>query len=132
MTIVCTDAAGVIEGRKADVISAAYYAVQTAIRTLTVENGTLDTAKVIQDAASVFDCRTVSNVRSHEVQKNVRASNDIFVPSAADLAHDSEKHVIEHRYEGSDVFTLNVVVSTGKGVIHDEEHSAIEPTIYVL
>lgn len=102
---------GVVDGRKADVIHAAYSALQVALRTLNPENCNLDTAEVIKKAAGVFNCSPIVDARSYEIKKNALETS-FFIPSPLDVETNNYN---AYRFEQYEVYTLNIVVSTGKG-----------------
>lgn len=110
-TLVCSEGES-IEGKKADVTHAAYYALQTALRTLTPEHSNLETSDIMSRTAAVYHCSIVPTARSY-LQKRNTLEAEYFVPSLNDIRHGESPH---YRYENHDVYTLNVLVSSSKPI----------------
>ncbi|KAL4487610.1 hypothetical protein ABPG72_017399 [Tetrahymena utriculariae] len=112
-TVVCSEGASV-DGAKADVIHAAYYSLQTALRTLNPENINTDTVDMIKKTSNIYKCNPISDVKSYEIKHNTMASK-FFIPSLDDISNKNE--FFTYRFEQYEVYTLNVLVSNGSGNI---------------
>ncbi|KAK9678979.1 hypothetical protein K7432_016475 [Basidiobolus ranarum] len=120
-TIVNPNPQSPVTGRPADVVCAAYFALEAAIRTLKVGSKNTDVMKVIADSAAVFGCHPVEGTTSNQVQRF------LLNGTKAILNYSEESFVEEFVFEENEVYTLNVFMSTGEGKITELEH---RPTIY--
>lgn len=120
--VVTADGKGAAEGRKADVILAAYNALQAAIRTIQPGNKNTDVTKYIQDAAESYKCNPVEGVLSHEVKKHLIDGNNCIINKAT-----FDQKVEEHEFQVNEVYGLDVFVSTGEGKPKETE---LRTTVY--
>eukprot|EP00771_Trimastix_marina_P000458 gnl/Trimastix_PCT/148.p1 GENE.gnl/Trimastix_PCT/148~~gnl/Trimastix_PCT/148.p1 ORF type:complete len:376 (+),score=136.56 gnl/Trimastix_PCT/148:820-1947(+) len=113
---------GPITGRKADVILAAYNAAEAAIRTLRPGKSNYDVTEAIAKCAAAYRCAPVEGVLSHQTKQFVIDGNKTIIglPSI-------EGHVSECTIEENEVYTLDIVMSTGDG--HTRE-SDMRPTVF--
>jgi len=111
-----------VEGRKADVILAAYNALQGAIRTLKAGNTNYDVTDVISQVTEAYKCQPLEGVLSHELKKHLLDGNNVIINKAT-----FDQKVEEHEFNLNEVFGLDVFVSTGEGKTKETEYRA---TIY--
>ncbi|KRZ56393.1 Proliferation-associated protein 2G4, partial [Trichinella nativa] len=114
-----------IKGRRADVILAAYYCLEAAVRMLRpgVYKNT-DLIDIINKVAAVYNCRPVENIMSFSLKRNkLDGPNEI-------IQHPTEKKPVEfqkHEFEDHEVYALGVVISTGDGKPKSNE---VRTTVY--
>lgn len=100
-------------GRKADVILAAYYAAEAALRHLKPGSSNYQITETVDKIAESYKCKPVEGMLSYQLEKNVI---------------DGKKHIIQNpnemqKKEGCEkcefllheVYALDVLVSTGEG-----------------
>lgn len=68
---VVADATTEITGRKADVIRAAWFAAEAALRTIVVGAKNSDVTKVMNKCCSEFECNMVQNIPSNQLKQHV-------------------------------------------------------------
>jgi len=105
-----------VEGRKADVIAAAYNAIQAAVRTIKPGNTNYDVTEVIGKVAESYKCTPVEGVLSHELKKHLIDGNTTIINKAT-----YDQKVEEHEFQLLEVFALDVYVSTGEGKTKETE-----------
>jgi len=97
-------------GRKADVVCAAHYAGECALRLLRPGNKASQITQVINDVAAVFNCHPVEGTVSHQFKRfDVEAGK--FILNKLNPEEPVEDSVIED----NEVYTINIVLSTGEG-----------------
>lgn len=106
-----------VEGRKADVILAAYNALQAALRTIKTGNTNYDVTDVIGQVAESYKCQPVEGVLSHELKKHLIDGNTTIINKAT-----FDQKVEEHEFQLNQVFALDVFVSTGEGKTKETEY----------
>jgi len=102
-----------VTGRKADVILAAYYAAEAALRHLKPGSSNYSITETVDKVAESYKCKPVEGMLSYQLEKNVI---------------DGKKHIIQNpnemqKKEGCEkcefnlheVYALDVLVSTGEG-----------------
>ncbi|KAJ3209192.1 Proliferation-associated protein 2G4 [Dinochytrium kinnereticum] len=101
-----------IEGKKADVIQAAYLATEAAIRMLKPGKTNYDITDAVQKIATDFGCTPVEGMMSNQLQRNnlEGAKKVILNPTEA-----QRKEVESITFEEGEVYTLDMLVSTGDG-----------------
>jgi len=107
---------GATEGRKADVILAAYNALQAALRTMKPGSTNYDVTEVINKVVESYKCQTVEGVLSHELKKHLLDGNTSIINKAT-----YDQKVEEHEFQLLEVFGLDVLVSTGEGKTKETE-----------
>ncbi|KAL1916389.1 uncharacterized protein VTP21DRAFT_5580 [Calcarisporiella thermophila] len=110
-TVVANPTADAATGRVADVICAAHFAMESAVRVLKAGAKSTDVTKAIADAAAAFNCRPVVNAFSHPIKRFEPTSSTRVIPCGEDREQPAEEFTIE----AGEVYSLNVVVSTGEG-----------------
>lgn len=108
---------GAVNGRKADVILAAYNAFKAAQRKIAVGSTNNSVTEVIQQIAESFECNAVEGVLSHKIKKHIIDGNDVIINRAT-----GTQQVQEFEFMAGDVIGLDVFVSTGEG--QPKEHDS--------
>jgi len=110
-TIVVTSSPdAVVEGRKADVIHAAYNALQAALRLLKPGQKNNDATEVIGKVAESYQCNPVEGVLSHELKKHLIDGNNCIINKST-----FDQKVEDYEFQLNEVFGLDIIVSTGEG-----------------
>ena len=99
-----------VEGRAADVILAAYNAIQGAFRLLKPGNLNSDATKLIQKVADSYKCSPLEGVLSHELKKHLIDGNNCIINKET-----FEQKVEERELQVNEVYGLDVIVSTAEG-----------------
>lgn len=104
------------EGKAADVVLAAYNAIQAAFRTL--RPGTLnnDVTKLVQKVADAYKCNPLEGVLSHELKKHLIDGNNCIINKET-----FEQKVEERELQVNEVYGLDVIISTGEGKPKESE-----------
>jgi len=102
-----------ITGRKADVILAAHYALEAAIRMLKPgHHKNVEITDVIQKVAESFKCKPAENMLSHQLKRNrIDGEKQIIQNPGEKQRQDLEKCDFE-QYE---VYAVDILISTGDG-----------------
>ena len=98
------------EGRKADVIMAAWTASEVAQRMLKEGAKNNEITKAIATIAESFKCTPVEGVLSHQMKRFVIDANKTIINKMT-----AEQQVPENTIDKNDVFAIDVVMSTGEG-----------------
>ncbi len=111
-TVVVSSKDEVVTGKKADVILAAYNALQAAIRSMYLKpentnNAVTAATKKICDAYKVTP---IEGVLSHRMRRDIIDGPEVIINHAT-----FEQKVEERPFEFGDVFGLDVIVSSGEG-----------------
>jgi curved DNA binding protein len=109
-TLVCTASSQPATGRKADVICAAYFAAECALRLIRPGKTNTDVTTMIQNVASQFHCNPVEGVLSHQIRRFVIDGNNVIINKPT-----QDQRVEQFTFEEYDVYTVDVVMSTGEG-----------------
>lgn len=100
----------IVEGKKADVITAARTAAEAALKMLKPGNSNEDITRVIQKIADIYGCQPVEGVLSHQMKRFVIDGNKVI------LNKTNQEHKVErHEFEENEVYGIDIVMSTGDG-----------------
>lgn len=99
-----------ITGRKADVICAAHFAGEIALRLTRPGNKSSQVIDAVNKVAQVFSCQTVLGVSSHRVDRF-----DVVGEKAVPIrVPEGEKHEA-FTFEENEAYIIDIVMSTGEG-----------------
>lgn len=117
-TVVVSANNDVVKGKKADVILAAYNAVQNAIRSMHIKpentnNALTANTKTICEAYKV---NPVEGVLSHRMRRDIIDGPEVVINQTT-----FDQKVEERAFAHGDVFGLDVMVSTGEGKPRETE-----------
>lgn len=99
-----------VEGRAADVILAAYNALQGAYRLLKPGKLNSEVTSLIAKVAESYKCNPLEGVLSHELKKHLIDGNSCIINKET-----FEQKVEEREFQVGEVYGLDVIVSTGEG-----------------
>ncbi|KAI8581801.1 hypothetical protein K450DRAFT_278871 [Umbelopsis ramanniana AG] len=124
-TVVNVDPSQPVTGKAADVIAAAYYAQEAVLRMMKPGTSSTDISRVIAETAAFFRCNPVQDTFSAQMKRFVlRASKEVDNRIDPEMpAHELEKR--EFTLEHNEVYSLNIVLTTGDGRVKDSEHKAM-------
>ena len=108
--VVQSDAKAVVTGPKADVILAAYKAIQAALRLIKPGNFNNQVTEVIKKVSDSYKVTPLEGVLSHDLKKHLIDGNKVIIN------HETfEQKVEDQEFQVNDVFALDVFVSSGEG-----------------
>lgn len=113
---------GVLEGEKADVLAAAQTALEVAKRLVKPGHTNVEVSKAINQVAADFGVNVCEGVLSHEMKRFVIDGNNVIL-----LKPTPDHTVDEFTFEENQIFSLDIVVSSGEGKLSERSH---KPTIY--
>lgn len=102
-----------ITGRKADVILAAHYASQAALRLLKPGNETYAITDIVQRVAEAYHCKPVEGMLSHQL-KQFKIDGEKTIIQNPNEAQKKEHEKFE--FDKYEVYAMDVLISTGEGV----------------
>jgi len=97
-------------GPKADVICAAHFAGEAALRLLKPGNKNTQVTEVIKAVAEQFNVRPVEGVLSHQLKRFVIDGNRVIMNRET-----ADQHAEEFTFEEGEVYSLDIVMSSGDG-----------------
>jgi len=109
-------------GRIADVICAAYFASECAIRLARPGKKNTDVTDAIRKVANVFKVNPVEAVLSHRMKQDVIDGNEVILNRA-----EPDQQVEEFTFETNQVYAFDIVMTTGEGKSREE---ASRTTVY--
>jgi len=99
-----------VSDRRADVILAAWTAAEAALRLVQVGNTNTVVTEAIAKSAAEFNCRPVQGVLSHQLKKFVIDGTKAIINCEAE-----DQRVEEFEFEPNEVYSIDIVMSTGEG-----------------
>ncbi|GAB5593575.1 hypothetical protein Unana1_08475 [Umbelopsis nana] len=124
-TVVNVDPSQPVTGSAADVICAAYYAQEAILRMMKPGVTNTDITRVITETAAYFRCKPVQDTFSAQMKRFVlRANKEVdnrFDPEMPQRELEKREFALEH----NEVYSLNIVLSSGDGRVKDSEHKAM-------
>ena len=122
-TIVVSNDGGVVSGRAADVILAAYNSIQVAVRQMYVEkNNNYDVTSTVRTVCDSYKVTPVEGVLSHRMKRDIIDGIETIINHAT-----FDMKVDQRNFEHGDVFGLDVLVSSGEG---KPKETTIKTSIY--
>lgn len=97
-------------GRLSDVVCAAYYASECALRLIRPGKTNTDVTNIIKKCAEAFHVEPLEGVLSHQVKHNCLDANNVIINRP-----EVDQQVEEFTFEVNTVYCLDVVMSTGEG-----------------
>lgn len=100
-------------GRKADVICAAYFAGEAALRLLRPGNKNSQITEAIAKVAETFKVSPVESVLSHQLRRFVIDGDKVIINKTT-----PEQKVEEFTFEEGEAYTIDIVMTTGEGKVN--------------
>jgi curved DNA binding protein len=115
-TIIVGSSENPTTGRAADVICAAYYAAEIAHRLVRPGGTNTKVTAAIAKVAEAFGCSPVEGVLSHQLKRYIIDGTKVILSKA-----DAEQQVEEITFEANEVYSVDIVMSTGDGKTREGE-----------
>jgi len=112
----------VTSGRPADVVCAAHFAAEAALRLIRPGSKNTDVTDVIQKVAETFHVTPLEGVLSHQLKRFVIDGNRVILNKVQ-----LDQKVEEFTFEENEVYSLDIVMSSGEGKAKETE---TKTTIY--
>ena len=112
--VVGTSADTKVDGRKADVILAAHYAAEAALRLVRPGSENNAVTDAVQKVAESFKCKPISGMLSHQLKQfRIDGEKSIIQNPTEAQKKDHEKC----EFEVNEVYAIDVLISTGDGKV---------------
>jgi len=105
-----------VTGRTADVLCAAHFAAEAALRLLKPGNTNTMITDVIGKIAETFHCTPVQGVLSHQMKKWIIDAKKVIISKPQ-----QDQKVDEFTIEEGEVYAIDIVMSTGDGKTKEQE-----------
>jgi len=107
-----------ITGRKADVLMAAYYAAEIALRLVKPGNNNNQVTEVVEKVAAEFNCHPVEGMLSHQLQQNIIDGDKTIIQNPNEAQRKDHKKC---DFEQHEVYAVDILISTGDGKAKEHE-----------
>ncbi|XP_037955307.1 proliferation-associated protein 2G4 [Teleopsis dalmanni] len=107
-----------VTGRKADVVLAAYWSVQAALRLLKSGSSNNTITEAVQKVSESYECKPIEGMLSHEL-KQFKIDGEKTI-----IQNPNESQKKEHEkctFETHEVYAIDVIVSTGEGIGREKD-----------
>lgn len=112
-----------VTGKKADVILAAYLALNAGVRLLNAKkNNNNEVTEAVSKVAASYQVNPVEGVLSHKMRRDIVDGFETIINKQT-----FDQKVEQRNFEHGDVFGLDVIVSTGEG---KPKESLIKTTVF--
>ena len=116
---------GIVEGRKADVIKAAWEASEAAIQAIKEGAKNWDVTTAVDEAVEGFECTAVEGMLSHVQERNKLDGKKAILLNPT---HTQRKDHPTDTFAKNEVYGLDVLVSTGDGKVRNTD---VKTTVFV-
>ncbi|KAF9915105.1 Proliferation-associated protein 2G4 [Lobosporangium transversale] len=99
-----------VEGRAADVVCAAYFAAEAALRLMQIGNSNVQVQEAIAEAAALFNCSPVQGTASNEIKRYVISTEKLIM----NVPDQENRPVQDFVFVANEAYTLNILISTGE------------------
>ncbi|XP_058810168.1 proliferation-associated protein 2G4 isoform X2 [Phymastichus coffea] len=110
-----------ITGRKADVILAAYYASQAALRLLKPSVETYTITDAVGKVSDSFKCKPIEGMLSHQLEQFKIDGEKTIIQNPTDAQKKEHEKFILEMYE---VYAMDVLISSGEGIGKEQDTRA--------
>ncbi len=100
----------IVTGRKADVILAAYYSAQAAIRMLKLKNTNNQVTEVIRKICDSYKVSPLEGVLSHRMKRDIVDGLETVINKST-----VEQKVENREFAHGDIFGFDTIISSGEG-----------------
>ncbi|KAG0282308.1 Proliferation-associated protein 2G4 [Linnemannia gamsii] len=122
-TVINANPAAPIEGRAADVVCAAHFAAEAALRLMKIGNNNIQVQEAIAEAAALFNCSPVTGTASNEIKRYVIATEKMIM----NVPDEENRPVQDFVFVANEAYTLNILISSGDGSCRE---GAMKPTVF--
>lgn len=107
-----------ITGRKADVLLAAHYATEAALRLVKPGKSNEDVTEAVNKIADQFKCKPVEGMLSHQLQQEIIDGEKTIIQNPNEAQKKDHKKV---EFELHEVYGVDVLISSGDGKGKEKE-----------
>lgn len=107
-----------ITGRKADVVLAAYWAGQAALRLLKPGNKNNQITETVQKIADAYKCKPIEGMLSHQLKQSKIDGDKTIIQNPNDAQKKEHEECEFGLYE---VYAMDVLISTGVGIGKEQD-----------
>ncbi|KAK1126458.1 Proliferation-associated protein 2G4 [Melipona bicolor] len=107
-----------VTGRKADVVLAAHYASQAALRLLQPGTETYTITETVEKICDVYKCKPIEGMLSHQLKQFKIDGEKTIIQNPNDA---QKKEHEKYTLEAYEVYAMDVLVSTGEGVGREQD-----------
>lgn len=101
-----------IKGRAADVMLAAYYGSQIALRLVLPGNENDTVTDAVQKVAETFNCKPISGMLSHQLKQYKMDGEKTIIQNPSDI---QKKEHEKCEFAVHEVYAIDVLITTGDG-----------------
>jgi len=112
-----------VGGSSADVVCAAYFAAEAALRLMKIGNTNTQVQETIAEAAALFNCSPVVGTGSNEIKRYVVATEKRIMNALEDERRPEREFV----FVANEAYTLNILISSGDGTCKE---GATKPSVF--
>jgi len=116
--VVQSDPKAKVTGRSADVILAAYWASQAALRLIKPNNGNYTVTEAVQKVANEYKCKPIEGMLSHQLKQHTIDSEKSVIQSPNDAQRKEHEKCTFNLHE---VWAIDVLISTGEGIGREKD-----------
>lgn len=109
--VIGASAAAPVTGARADLMAAAHVAAEVALRTIKPGNTNYQVTNAIQAVTEHFGVKAMQGVLMHDMRQYVIDGAKVVMLRS----DDAESRVEEVKFEPNEVYTVDIVLSTGEG-----------------
>lgn len=103
-----------IKGRQADVMLAAYYGSEVALRLVQPGNENIAFTDAVQKVAESYNCKPISGMLSHELKQYQMDGGKTIIQNPTDA---QKKEHEKCEFAVHEVYAIDVLVTTGDGKV---------------
>ncbi|TGZ57886.1 Uncharacterized protein DBV15_07289 [Temnothorax longispinosus] len=107
-----------VSGRKADVVLAAHYASQAALRLLKPGTETYTITGTVEKICDAYKCKPIEGMLSHQLKQFKIDGEKTIIQNPNDA---QKKEHEKYTLETHEVYAMDVLVSTGEGVGREQD-----------
>jgi len=107
-----------ITGRKADVILAAHYASEAALRLVKPSNESDKITDMVTKIAETFKCKPIEGILSHELKQNILDGEKAIIQNPNEA---QKKDYEKCTFEVHEVYAIDALISTGEGQARESD-----------
>jgi len=101
-----------VRGRRADVMLAAHYAAEAALRLTKPGNQNFAVTDTVNKIAECYKCKPVEGMLSFQLQQGRIDGDKTIIQNPTDA---QRKEVEKHEFQTHEVYAVDVIISTGEG-----------------
>lgn len=111
-----------IKGRQAEVLLAAHYAAEVALRLVQPGQSNSQVTDAVQKVADTFKCKPISGMLSHELKQYQMDGGKTIIQNPTDA---QKKEHEKAEFEKHEVYAIDVLITTGDGKVCLLAHSTL-------